>query len=155
MPSVRRNRATPLLDLRGLCQGDLYLAIPNNRREIVITDKTIKQAHFLDVATSDSLKLHGIINEKLPKPKDVKNLINIWQLKTSCVIPLAPLYQNIYTKALKCLISALIYVFWCRKQYFMLYSPNVFAGEWIRSLCSERPTLFREPAKLLWSKECG
>jgi hypothetical protein len=81
-PRVRRSRTTPTLDLRGLCQGELYLNIRKNRREIVIIDKKIKQAHFIDVATPDSLLLHGIINGKLPRPKRYKKkLINIWQLK--------------------------------------------------------------------------
>jgi hypothetical protein len=31
----------------------------------------------------------------------------------------------------------------------------ILAEEWITSPWSERPALFREPAKLLWSKECG
>jgi hypothetical protein len=64
----------------------------------MINVKTIKQAHFIDVATSNSLTLHGTIKEKLPKHKE-KKLINIWELKTACMIPLAPLSHTNYTKA--------------------------------------------------------
>ena len=81
----------------------------------MIIDKKIKQAHFIDVATPDSLLLHGIINGKLPRPKRYKKKANKYMAtKKACMIPLAPLaplYKTNCTKALKCLISALIYVF--------------------------------------------
>jgi len=38
----------------------------------VIIVKTIKQAHFVDVVTANSLTLQDTLNEKLPRPKDEK-----------------------------------------------------------------------------------
>jgi hypothetical protein len=53
-------------------------------------DKTIKQAHSVDVAIPNSHSLHSTITEKLQKCTDWKEaLISIRQLKSVCVIPLA------------------------------------------------------------------
>ena len=51
-------------------------------------DNTNKQAHLIDVAIPNSDTLHSAIVEELQKYRDLKGeLIRIWQLNTSCIIP--------------------------------------------------------------------
>ena len=63
-------------------------SIHNNRLDIVLLDKTIKEAYLIDVAISNSHNIHSTITEKLQKCTDLKEkLIGIWKLKTACIIP--------------------------------------------------------------------
>jgi hypothetical protein len=56
----------------------------NNRPDIIILDKTIKEAYLIVVAIPNSHSLHSTITEKLQKYTDLKEeLIRIWQLTTA------------------------------------------------------------------------
>jgi hypothetical protein len=62
-----------------------------NILDIVIPQKTIREAYLIDVATPNSHNLHSTITEKLQKYTDFKDeLIRIWQLKMAYIIPLVP-----------------------------------------------------------------
>lgn len=86
-----------------------------------------------------------------------KQLARIWQLKATYITPLVLSTMGIiadYTKVSNYLIPPCSA---CSKAYYMSYSHKVTGrtvnkkwSEW-----SERFVLFREPAKLLCSKECG
>jgi len=63
--------------------------IHNNRPDIVILEKTIKEAYFIDVAILNSQNLHSTITEKLQKYTDLKEeLARIWQLRVAYLTPL-------------------------------------------------------------------
>jgi hypothetical protein len=56
--------------------------IDNNRSDMIVLDKTIKQAYLTDVAIPNNHNLHSTIIEKLRKYTDMKEeFIRIWQLK--------------------------------------------------------------------------
>jgi hypothetical protein len=61
--------------------------IHNNRPDIIIIDKTIKEAYVTDVTIPNSHNRHSTITEKRQKCTDLKEeLIRMWQLKTACII---------------------------------------------------------------------
>jgi hypothetical protein len=67
--------------------------IHNNKADIVICNKTIKEAQSIDVAIPNSHNLHSTINEKCLKYTDLKEgLIRIQALKTAYIILLV--YQQ-------------------------------------------------------------
>jgi hypothetical protein len=69
--------------------------IHNNRPDIVILDKTIKEACLMDGAIFNSHNLHSIITEKLQKYTDFKEeLIKMWQLKMVYIILLVQYYPQ-------------------------------------------------------------
>jgi hypothetical protein len=75
--------------------------IHNNRPNIVILEKTIKEAYLLDVAIPNSHNLQSTITEKLQKYTKLKEeLIRIWQLKTAYIIPLVVFTAGIIPKQL-------------------------------------------------------
>ena len=63
--------------------------INNNRPDMIVLDKTIKEACLTDVAIPNSHNLHSTIIEKLRKYTDLKEeFVRIWELKMAYVIPL-------------------------------------------------------------------
>jgi hypothetical protein len=85
----------------------------NNRPDIVLLDKTIKEAKLIDVAVSNSHNLRNTITEKLQKYTDLtEELITIWQLHTVCTIPpvlfTAGIIPNKLHDSLKLLIFSLL-----------------------------------------------
>jgi hypothetical protein len=67
--------------------------IHNNRADIAICNKTIKEAQSINIAIPNSHNLHSTINEKRLKYTDLKEgLIRIQPLKTAYIILLV--YQQ-------------------------------------------------------------
>jgi hypothetical protein len=63
--------------------------VHNHRPDTVTLDKTVKQAHSVDVAIPSNHNLHSTVTEKLEKHTDLtEGLKSMWQLKTACLIPL-------------------------------------------------------------------
>jgi hypothetical protein len=57
--------------------------------DIVMLDKTVKEAHSIDAAIPNSHSLHCTITEKLQKYTDLKEeLTSIWQLNAIYEVPL-------------------------------------------------------------------
>jgi hypothetical protein len=57
-------------------------SIHNNRLDMIICDKTVKEAYLLDVAVSNIYNFHSTITEKLQNYTYLKGeLIRIWHLK--------------------------------------------------------------------------
>jgi hypothetical protein len=62
--------------------------VQNNRPDIVILDKTIKEAYPIYIAIATSHTVRSTITEKLQKYKGwTEGLIRIWQLQTACTVP--------------------------------------------------------------------
>jgi hypothetical protein len=84
-----------------LCYNRSIIAnrtVHNNRSDIVILDKTTKQAHSIDAAFLSSRKFHSPITEKLQKYTDFKEeLIRIWQLKTAYTLVIRLVLSTIGT----------------------------------------------------------
>ena len=88
----------------------------NNRPDIFILDKSIKEAYVIDVAIPNSHNLCSTMTRKLQQCTVLKEeLIRKWQLKTACVIPLVlptkGIIPNKLHKSLKLLVSTLRYIF--------------------------------------------
>jgi hypothetical protein len=68
--------------------------ISNNRPDVVIFDRTAKEAYLTDVATPNSHSLRTIISGKIQKGVGLKEeLIRMWRLKTACKIP--PIFSSV------------------------------------------------------------
>jgi hypothetical protein len=64
--------------------------VVNNRKDVIIFDKTIKVAYLTDVASPLSHSLLGTITETLQKYITLKeNLSILWQIKAVYIITLA------------------------------------------------------------------
>jgi len=58
--------------------------------DLIRLRKTVKEAYLIDAAIPNSHDLHSTITEKLQKYIGLKEeLIRMWQLKTTCIIPLS------------------------------------------------------------------
>jgi len=69
--------------------GQTHQTIRNDRPDIVILDKTIKEAYLIQVAIPHSHSHHSTIIGKHQKYTDLEEeLIKIWQLKAAYIIPL-------------------------------------------------------------------
>jgi hypothetical protein len=66
-----------------------YRTTYNNRQDIVILNKTVKESHLIDVAIPGSHSLlHSTITERFQKYGDLKEeLIRIRLLKTAHIMP--------------------------------------------------------------------
>jgi hypothetical protein len=63
--------------------------VHNNTPDIVMLDKTIKEAYLIDIAICNRHSLYSPITEKFQKYTDLKEeLPRIWQLTMVCIIPL-------------------------------------------------------------------
>ena len=79
--------------------------IHNNRADIVILNKIIKEAHLIDVTIPNSHSLHSTINEKCLQYTDLKEgLLRIQQLKIAYIILLVYPWQVLIqtTQSLPC-----------------------------------------------------
>ena len=77
------------------------LTIQSNRPGIFIFDKTIKEAYLIHVAVRNSHIVCSTMTKKLQQCADLKEeLIRIWQLKTTYVIPLVLPTKGIITNKL-------------------------------------------------------
>jgi hypothetical protein len=120
-----------------------HRTIHNNRPEIVILDKTIKEAYLIDVAIANGQNLHSTITENLQKYRDLtEELIRIWQLQTACTVPPVLFTAGIIPNKLHDSLQLLdLLHVRCTKQQYLTHGvqSNVF-GRTVNKKCwSVRP----------------